>query len=104
MQLVETVTAPAEFPAEPPVERPARPVCPECTGKGVIRTEHGDLPCPSLPGQRQGHARELPALRQQHVSVRSARAAAQYAQPLQFKQKAPERLARFGVFCLKPGG
>ena len=24
-----------------------KPVCPECTGKGVIRTEHGDLPVPA---------------------------------------------------------
>lgn len=27
-----------------------KPVCPECTGKGVIRTEHGDLPCPRCRG------------------------------------------------------
>lgn len=24
-----------------------KPVCPECTGKGVIRTEYGDLPVPA---------------------------------------------------------
>ena len=27
-----------------------KPVCPECTGKGVIRTEYGDLPCPRCRG------------------------------------------------------